>query len=52
MDSLLILLPVALAFFGLASALFLWAVNHQQFDDLDREGCRILFDTDRNQERD
>lgn len=46
MDSLLILLPVALVFFGTACALFLWAVNHRQFDDLEREGSRILFDND------
>lgn len=46
MDSLYILLPVALVFFGLMVGLFFWAVGDNQFDDLDKEGQRILFDTD------
>lgn len=44
MASLYILLPVALLFFAAFCALFLWAVNHHQFDDLEREARRILYD--------
>ncbi|RNL58510.1 cbb3-type cytochrome oxidase assembly protein CcoS [Zhongshania marina] len=46
MASLLILLPIALVFFGLLAFLFWWSVEHDQFEDLDREGQRILFDED------
>ena len=46
MSSLYILLPIALLFFALICATFIWAVNHRQFDDLDREARRILFDKD------
>ena len=47
MDSLAILLPIALLFFGIAAGLFWWAVSDKQYQDLDREGQRILFDVDR-----
>lgn len=46
MESLYLLLPIALLFFGLAIALFFWAVGNKQFDDLEQEGQRILFDRD------
>ncbi|MBD2858209.1 cbb3-type cytochrome oxidase assembly protein CcoS [Spongiibacter sp. KMU-158] len=46
MDSLYLLLPIALIFFGTAVALFFWAVKDKQFDDLEKEGQRILFDSD------
>jgi len=42
----MILLPIALVFFGLAVFLFWWSVGNEQFEDLDREGERILFDED------
>ena len=46
MDSLLILVPVALVLglFGLAA--FLWALNTGQFDDPEGSAERILFDDD------
>ena len=44
MDSLYILIPIALVFCGLAIKLLLWAVNTGQYDDLDREASRILMD--------
>jgi cbb3-type cytochrome oxidase maturation protein len=40
----MILLPIALIFFSLAIFLFWWSVGNKQFEDLDREGQRILFD--------
>lgn len=46
MGSLMILLPIALVFFGLAIFLFWWSVGNEQFEDLDREGERILFDNE------
>lgn len=46
MDSLAILLPIALLFFGIAAGLFWWAVSDKQYEDLDREGQRILFDVE------
>lgn len=44
MTALFILIPLALLLLGIAVAAFLWAVNHDQFEDLDREAARILFD--------
>lgn len=47
MDSLYILIPIAVIFAGIAAKLFFWAVDNNQFDDLDTEGQRILFDDDK-----
>lgn len=44
MQSLYLLIPVALAFCILAIRIFIWAVDNKQFDDLDREAQRILED--------
>lgn len=44
MESLLLLVPVALLLIVLAVKLFFWAVKDGQFDDLNTEGQRILFD--------
>ena len=44
MDSLLILVPVALLLGGIALAAFLWALRNGQFDDPDGSAGRILFD--------
>ncbi len=46
MDSLLILVPVALVLGLLGLAAFLWALNSGQFDDPDGSAERILFDDD------
>ncbi|MBB3062952.1 cbb3-type cytochrome oxidase assembly protein CcoS [Microbulbifer rhizosphaerae] len=46
MDSLYILIPIAIIFIGTAVKLFFWAVNSGQYDDLETEGRRILFDDD------
>lgn len=51
MTSLLFLVPVALALGAAGLAAFLWALRSGQFDDLDGEGARILFDDDRNPSR-
>ena len=44
--SLIILIPIALALVAFAIKLFFWAVNNGQYDDLDAEASRILFDDD------
>lgn len=46
MDSLYILIPIAVVFVAVAISAFLWAVNNRQYDDLDSEAQRILFEDD------
>lgn len=46
MASLYLLIPVSLIFCALAIAIFFWAVNNGQYDDLDAEGERLLFGDD------
>ena len=44
MESLYILIPIALVFCALAIKLLLWAIDSGQYDDLDKEASRILMD--------
>ena len=44
MDSLYLLIPIALVFCAIAIKLLLWAINSGQYDDLDKEAWRILAD--------
>ncbi|MEO8811005.1 MAG: cbb3-type cytochrome oxidase assembly protein CcoS [Rhodanobacter sp.] len=44
MNVLLVLIPVTLLVIVIAVALFFWAVNHQQFDDLDSPAVLPLMD--------
>jgi len=44
MESLYLLIPIALIIFVLAIKLLFWAINSGQYDDLNTEGHRILFD--------
>jgi len=46
MASLYLLIPVSLIFCALAVWIFFWAVNNGQYDDLEGEADRILFDDD------
>ncbi|KPA51141.1 cbb3-type cytochrome oxidase assembly protein CcoS [Photobacterium lucens] len=46
MESLYILIPIAIIFVCIAVGIFLWAVKSEQFDDLERRGYDILFDDD------
>lgn len=46
MESLYLLIPVAIVFCILAVKLLLWAIDNGQYDDLDKEGWRILADED------
>ncbi|WP_426662483.1 cbb3-type cytochrome oxidase assembly protein CcoS [Rhodanobacter aciditrophus] len=44
MNILLVLIPVTALVVIAGVALFFWAVNHQQFDDLDTPGILPLLD--------
>ena len=46
MESLYLLIPISLVVLGIAIAIFFWAVNSGQYEDMEREGDRILFDED------
>ncbi|GAA5644747.1 MULTISPECIES: cbb3-type cytochrome oxidase assembly protein CcoS [Vibrio] len=53
MESLYILIPIAIVLVAVAAAIFLWAVKSEQFEDLERQGHNILFDEDEHpQEKD
>jgi cbb3-type cytochrome oxidase maturation protein len=45
-NSLYLLIPIALLFCVIAIKLLLWAINNGQYDDLDKEAWRILADDD------
>ena len=47
MESLYFLVPCALIFIGLAIKVLFWAINNGQYDNLDTEAHRILFDGDK-----
>jgi cbb3-type cytochrome oxidase maturation protein len=42
MEILLLLIPLSMVLIAVAGAMFLWAVNNDQFEDLDRHGMDIL----------
>ncbi len=46
MDSLYLLIPIALLFCVIAIKLLLWAIDSGQYDDLDKEAWRILAEED------
>lgn len=46
MESLFFLVPIGLVFVALALRLLFWAINSGQYDNLDTEAHRILFDED------
>jgi len=49
MESLTILIPVSIVFISIAAAIFVWAVNHNQFEQLDKHGFDI-FEEDSGEE--
>lgn len=51
MDSLYLLIPIALAFCALTIKLLLWAINSGQYDDLDKEAWRILAEDEASAEK-
>jgi len=46
MESLFVLIPLAIVFCTAGLIAYFWAVNHHQFDDLDSAAHSILFDED------
>jgi len=46
MEILAMLIPLSLVLVMLIAAVFWWAVKHDQFDDLEAYGARILLDDD------
>lgn len=44
MESLYVLIPIALLFVVIAVAVFFFAVRSDQFEDLERQGMNILLD--------
>lgn len=42
MEMLIVLIPVSIILIGIAVAVFLWAVNNNQFEQLDRHGFDIF----------
>ncbi|EPX77001.1 cbb3-type cytochrome oxidase assembly protein CcoS [Litoreibacter arenae] len=46
MNVLVILIPVSLILGGLGIVAFLWTVRHNQYEDIEGDAARILFDDD------
>ncbi len=44
METIFVLLPLALLIAAVAAAFFVWAARSGQFDDLDTPPVRMLFD--------
>lgn len=44
MNSLYLLIPIALLVTAGIIAVLIWAVNSGQYDDLDKDGWRVLMD--------
>lgn len=51
MNSLFFLIPIALFFSTVAIALWLWAVNSGQYDDLDKEAYSIFMDDENDHKK-
>ena len=49
MSILLVLIPLSLLFLAGAVWVFFWAVNHDQFDDLETPGLLPLDDMERRE---
>ncbi|MBV7296767.1 cbb3-type cytochrome oxidase assembly protein CcoS [Enterovibrio paralichthyis] len=47
MESLYILIPIAIVLVCVAVAVFIWAVKSEQFEDLERQGMSILLDDEK-----
>ncbi|KEQ17245.1 cbb3-type cytochrome oxidase assembly protein CcoS [Endozoicomonas numazuensis] len=51
MESLIILIPIAVLLIAIAVRIFLWAVDNDQFDDMEGPAHSILFDDDKPKAR-
>ena len=52
MESLYFLVPCALIFIAIAVKVLFWAINNGQYDNLDTEAHRILFDDEKKKSLD
>lgn len=50
METIFVLLPLALLIAAIAVGLFIWAATSGQFDDLETPAVRMLFDDDEPRE--
>lgn len=46
MEGVFMLIPLSLAIVFIVIAVFVWSVKNGQYEDLDKEAQRILFDDD------
>ena len=46
MEGVFMLIPLSLAVVFMVIAVFVWSVKNGQYEDLDKEAQRILFDDD------
>ena len=51
MDIVYLLIPLSLVLVFLVGAVFMWALRHGQFDDLEGPAYRILMDEDSTREK-
>ena len=42
MEVLVVLIPISILLLGVGAALFIWAVNNNQFEQLDKHGFDIF----------
>jgi cbb3-type cytochrome oxidase maturation protein len=49
MQTLIILIPITLMLAIIGLVAFLWSVKNKQYDDLDKEASKILFDNDKDE---
>ncbi|EON6314019.1 TPA: cbb3-type cytochrome oxidase assembly protein CcoS [Vibrio cholerae] len=52
MESLYLLIPIAIVLVCIAVGIFLWAVKSEQFEDLERQGHNILFEDEESKDKD
>jgi cbb3-type cytochrome oxidase maturation protein len=51
MESLYLLIPIALIFCVIVIRLLIWAIDSGQYEDLDKEASRILMDETSGQQK-
>ena len=51
MEILYVLVPLSIVLVTIAIGIFFWAINSEQFDDLDTPAWRILNDEERSKAR-
>jgi len=51
MESLYLLIPIALIFCVIVIRLLIWAIDSGQYEDLDKEASRILMDETSGQQQ-